>query len=119
MDIIQLFHQADTENTIYYGAILLLCAWLIIGSAKVIIKGDVRDKDGKVISRKMGVLAVIFFSFCFYWCMEGMRTDVNKQSSVSSQVKAADKTGNLVSDMTSGAEIVMKLGKKLVTHLHW
>lgn len=54
MDIIQLFHQADLKNTILYGFGLLIVVLLLILGAYVVIKGDVRDKDGEVISKAMG-----------------------------------------------------------------
>ena len=54
MDIIQLFHQADLKNTILYGFGLLIVVLLLILGAYVDIKGDVRDKDGEVISKAMG-----------------------------------------------------------------
>ena len=37
-----------------YGAGLLVVVALLIFGAYVVIKGDVRDKDGEVISKAMG-----------------------------------------------------------------
>ena len=116
MDIIQLFHQADLKNTILYGAGLLVVVALLIFGAYVVIKGDVQDEKGEVISKTMGVLFIAAAVITFWGGLCGMRADVSKQvpgqqKSVSAEMK--DLAVMLVSD----PDTVWKLGKQAIKHL--
>lgn len=67
MNIIQLFHQANAVNAIFYGLILLGCVWLVIGGFHVAVKGTkIGDKEGKAVSKKNGCAwnCVFLFVFC-------------------------------------------------------
>lgn len=112
MNIIQLFHQANAVNAIFYGLILLGCVWLVIGGFHVAVKGTkIGDKEGKAVSKKMGVLGIVFFSLCFVAGLSEMQDSVARQPAGQSPASAEIK--NFISD----PDLIVKLGKKVFTHL--